>query len=295
MDNSQLYHTYRDLLFAIAYRKLGMAADAEDIVQETFADLLHKDFGAIADMKAYLAKIVYNKCNDYLRGAVKERQAYVGPWMPEPLLTDLDEQFVQQESLSTAYLLLLQELNETERMVFILRSVGEFNYKEIAYIVEKSEEHCRQIYHRAKKTLDSSSPVSAGDHQQLKGQVQLFVHALQNGNLEQLLEVLTDDAVFMADSGGKVRGARVPVQSSARVAQFLLQTSSMIPPEMRTDFMQINGSPGIVLSAQGNLLYVFTFSFRENRIQSVHATANPAKLKFMQCQLGMQSAGDNLQ
>lgn len=284
-DNALLFSSYKEMLFAIAYRKLGVATDAEDIVQETFVDLLHKDWSSVENIKAYLAKIVYNKCIDYVRTAVKERQKYIGPWIPEPMLTDLDDQLVQQESLSMAYLLLLQELGELERIIFILRTAGDFTYKEIAYIVERSEASCRQIYHRAKKALHSGAFPSQINKEPLKPLVEQFVHALQNGNLEQLVEVLSDDVVFTADSGGKVKGARVPVKTSARVAQFLLQTSSMIPAGMRTDFVQVNGYPGLVLSFQGNILYVFSFSFQQERIHSIYATANPDKFAYIEHQL----------
>ncbi|RXZ80352.1 sigma-70 family RNA polymerase sigma factor [Paenibacillaceae bacterium] len=286
MDNTHLFQTYSTLLFSVAYRTLGTATDAEDIVQETFADLLQAGLPPqVNNMKAYLCKIVYNKCNDRIRETIKERQTYAGPWLPEPILTDLSEQFLDRESLATAYLLLLQQLSEMERTVFILREAGGFNYREIAWIVEKTEANCRQIYRRAKQALASQPPAERLDTPHLKPLIGQFVDALQNGDLNKLVEVLADDVVFAADSGGQVKGALVPIRTSVRVSQFLMKTSSMIPHDMRTEFEQVNGNWGLVLMAGTDVLYVFSFQIVRGRIHAIYATSNPDKLAYISRQL----------
>lgn len=291
LDTAKLFLTYKDVLFAIAYRMLGSATDAEDIVQDTFSDLQQTELNPkIIDTKAYLCKIVYNKCKDHLRKEIRARQAYVGPWLPEPLLTDHpDERYLAVESLSTAYLLLLQQLSEAERTVFILREVGQFQYSEIAYVIDKTESNCRQIYHRANRALKKQEHTSNLDSHQIKPLIEQFVHALQNGDLEQLVEVLSDDVVFTADSGGKVTGSLVPIRTSERVAKFLMNTSGMLPEGMETHYRQINNQWGLVLSEGANILYVFTFRFQQECIQAIDVIANPEKLTYIKRQRDMES------
>jgi len=278
-----LFQSYQRALFDIAYRMLGTASDAEDIVQDTFADVQYAGLNPdVKDPKAYLCKIVYNKCKDHLRTAAKMRQSYAGPWLPEPLLTDsLPENYLRQESLTTAYLLLLQELSETERAVFILREAAEFHYAEIAVVVEKTESNCRKIYRRAKRKLEDRGNSQLEDPSRFKPLVEQFVRALQTGDLETLMDVLSDDVVFAADSGGQVPGSLIPVRKAQRVAQFLMKTSGMVPEGMRTDFEQVNGQSGLVLSRGERILYVFTFRFRNDRIEAIYATANPDKLVYI--------------
>jgi RNA polymerase sigma-70 factor (ECF subfamily) len=287
MKEAEYFQTYKQLLFAIAYRTLGSATEAEDIVQETFADLLQAR-PQVDKMKAYLCKIVYNKCKDRMRAAAKERLAYVGPWLPEPLLTDPSELYLHRESLAIAYLLMLQQLSETERTVFILREAGEFSYSDIAYVVEKTEANCRQIYRRAKKALENHELRPEAEAARAKALIESFVHALQNGDLEKLLGLLSDDVIFAADSGGQQQGSLVPVRTSERVASFLMKTSSLIPSEMRTEFKRVNGGWGLVLSTGSGILYVFSFQLRTNRIQRIYVTANPDKLTFIGRQISLE-------
>lgn len=288
MNETELYRTYRPLLFAVAYRCLGTATDAEDIVQETFADLTKSRGGIdVRHTKAYLCRIVANKCKDRIREIVKEREHYAGPWLPEPILTGMEERVLHRESLASAYLMLLQGLSETERHVFVLRTVGGFSYKELSGIMQKSESHCRQIFRRAKAALElrRESPHES-EPLRYKALIERFVDALQNGKLDVLADVLADDVVFAADGGGKAVGAPLPITTAARVSQFLMKTSSLIPAGMRTSFVQVNGYWGLVLSAGNSILYVFTFQLRDGRIRGIYATSNPDKLVYAQKQFG---------
>ncbi|XID94523.1 sigma-70 family RNA polymerase sigma factor [Paenibacillaceae bacterium WGS1546] len=288
IDSTSLFLSYKNLLFGIAYRLLGTANDAEDIVQDAFADVQRAGMRPdVKDAKAYLCKIVYNKCKDDLRAAAKERAAYRGPWLPEPVLTDDPaERFLHRESLATAYLLLLQQLSETERTVFVLREAGGFNYAEIAYITEKTEANCRQIHRRAKQAIGGREQRPMPDASYLKPLIEQFVYALQNGDMARLLEVLADDVVFAADSGGQVPGSLVPVRTARRAAHFLMKTSGLVPPGMATAIEKVNGQWGLVLSLGTDILYVFAFDLRDDRIQAIYATANPDKLAFVRRQKG---------
>lgn len=286
IDSTTLFQTYKDLLFAIAYRLLGAANDAEDIVQDTFADVQQTGLRPdVKDAKAYLCKIVYNKCKDYMSASVKARADYCGPWLPEPMLTDDPaERFLRQESLATAYLLLLLQLSEMERTVFVLREAGSFNYTEIAYIVEKTEANCRQIYRRAKQAIGHREQRPMPDTQSMKPLIEQFVYALQNGDMAKLMELLAEDIVFTADSGGKVLGSLVPVRTAERTAKFLMKTSGLVPPGMVTNIERVNGQWGLVLSTGTDILYVFAFQLQDDRIEAIYVTANPAKLIYVKRQ-----------
>lgn len=269
---------------------LGTANDAEDIVQDTFADV--QQAGMIPDVKdekAYLCKIVYNKCKDRMSILMKERSIYRGPWLPEPVLTDDPaNRFLQRETAGTAYLLLLQQLSEQERMVFLLREVGSFKYNEISYVIEKNEAHCRQIYRRARQAIRQRKQRSMPDTPQTKLLIEQFVVALQNGDIVKLVELLSDDVVFMGDSGGRVPGAMVPVRTAERTAKFLMKTSGFIPAGMITDIVQVNGQWGLILSLGSDILYVFSFLLHDERIQAIFATANPNKFIYIRRQKGLQ-------
>ncbi|WP_052019900.1 sigma-70 family RNA polymerase sigma factor [Paenibacillus sp. JCM 10914] len=286
IDSTTLFQTHKDLLFAIAYRMLGTANDAEDIVQDTFVDVQQAGFRRdVKDEKAYLCKIVYNKCKDYMSKTARARSAYRGPWLPEPMLTeDPAERVLFQESLATAYLILLLQLSETERSIFVLRQVGSFNYAEISYIVEKSEANCRQIYRRAKQSIGQIELRSMPDPTRTRLLIEQFVYALQNGDIAKLMELLADDIVFAADSGGQVPGSLVPVRTAERTARFLMKTSGFVPTGMITEIEQVNGQWGLVLSLGADILYVFSFQLHNDRIQAIYATVNPDKLIYIRRQ-----------
>ncbi|MCC3374289.1 RNA polymerase sigma factor SigJ [Cohnella sp. REN36] len=284
MHTAQYYETYKPLLFSIAYRMLGSVVDAEDIVQDAFLDLSDTDFRGMVHEKAYLCKVVSNKCMDRIRRSAKERQAYIGPWLPEPLVEWADEpagRYLHRESLSTAYLLLLQQLSETERIVFLLREAFRFEYGEISVVVEKSEANCRQIFHRAKKAIQDRPESAVPQSENVRPLVEQFVDALQNGDIRRLMDVISEDVVLMADSGGKVAGSRVPIRTSERVVPFLSRTSVLLPDSFATFFVRVNGYPGLVLSREGKAIYTFSFQVQNDRIVSVFVVANPEKLAHL--------------
>ena len=193
METEQLYEAYQPLLFSLAYRILGSVMDAEDIVQDVFISLNNiEDPQSIENMKAYLCKMATNRSIDKLRSAHK-RNVYVGMWLPEPIVEESDEpskSFIMKESLSTAYLLLLQQLSEVERIVFILREVFSYEYEEIASIVDKSSVNCRKIFQRARKSMLEKPKQSKLSTEKMASYVEKFVSSLQCGDAEGMLEVL---------------------------------------------------------------------------------------------------------
>lgn len=282
MDIGKLYQLYRPALFGLAYRMLGSVTDAEDIVQDTFLDLCRQEAaGAITNMKSYACKIVANKCSVRLRRLIQERECYIGPWLPEPIVehaADPSSQYLHRESLATAYILLLQQLSEAERLVFLLKEILRFNYREISYITDKTEAHCRQLCRRARLAVGSGTVKQTVPEEHLQAFVERFVHALQTGDIRQLLEVISDDVVMIGDSGGHVAGTRVPIRSAERVSAFLMKTASLVPEGARTDYVLVNGRQGIVLSDRGAVVYVFSFQMQDGRIAGIYAVGNPDKL-----------------
>ncbi|MGG3573933.1 RNA polymerase sigma-70 factor [Bacillus gobiensis] len=288
MNIESLYQTYQPLLFSLAYRMLGSVMDSEDIVQEafiTFDQLPNRE--NIENKKAYLSKIVTNRCLDLIRSSAKKREVYVGPWLPEPLVeienppNDPSKDFLQQESISTAYLLLLQQLNAIERAVFLLREVFQYSYDEIAEILGKSNANCRQIFHRTKKSMDFD-PDKQPSISIVESKVKEFVQSILNGNVNQLLELVSEDVTMYSDGGGKVKAAQVPIFGATRVIQLLQNLLKMYAGKFTIIFTTVNGLPGLILTTDDHLQYVYSFTFNGNRIQTIYSVANPDKLRHLQ-------------
>jgi RNA polymerase sigma-70 factor (TIGR02957 family) len=288
--SEQLYQLYKPLLFSLAYRMLGSVSDAEDIVQEAFLSWSEGRPETVQNEKAYLCKMVTNRCIDRLRSASKQREVYVGPWLPEPLITESSDSdspsgaYLQKESLSTAYLLLLQQLSWVERAVFILREVLQYEYDEIAEIVDKSSSNCRQIFHRAKRAVsglsgmsDTAPPESAS----FKSLIEQFIHAVASGNTGHLMSILKADVSMYSDGGGKVTAAVRPVLGADRVIALLMGIASKFPADMSLRLHVINGQPGIVNYIGEQPSSVVTFHIEDGRIAAIYSVLNPDKLKHL--------------
>ncbi|MGM0829037.1 MAG: RNA polymerase sigma-70 factor [Bacillota bacterium] len=288
MSMEGLYQTYQPLLFSLAYRMLGSVMDSEDIVQEAFIifdQLPNRE--QIENKKAYLCKIVTNRCLDLIRSSAKKREVYVGPWLPEPLLegenspNDPTHAFLQQESISTAYLLLLQQLNAIERAVFLLREVFQYSYDDIAEILGKSNANCRQIFHRAKKSMEydlkKQPSISIAE-----STVKEFVQSILNGNVNQLLDLVSEDVAMYSDGGGKVKAAQVPIFGANRVVQLLQNLMKLYAGKFTINYTSVNSLPGLILTIDGHLQYVYSFTFSGNQIQTIYTVANPDKLRHLQ-------------
>lgn len=277
MDRSSIFDRYRPLLFSIAYRMLGSVMDAEDIVQEAFVRWQRASAAEVRSPKAYLSAVVTRLCIDELRPARIRREEYVGPWLPEPLPTepapDLDE------SLSMAFLVLLESLNPTERAVFLLREVFEYGYDEISRLVGKSEANCRQIARRARQSVAARRPRFERSPEQEERLVQQFVETCESGDMEGLVSLLSDDITVWSDGGGKVAAARHPIHGSEKVARFLLGLLSKAPPTFVVRLARVNGGPGIIGYVDGHPLNVLTFDVVGGRIRAIRIVLNPEKLR----------------
>lgn len=283
METAHAYRTYKPLLFSLAYRMLGSVMDAEDIVHEAFLLLGEaSDKTKINNMKAYLCKIVTNRCIDKLRSAAKQREVYIGTWIPEPIVEDdIDDPSIfleKKETISTAYLLLLQQLTEVERAVFLLREVFQYNYDDIASILGKSSTNCRQIFHRAKKGMvhrpDSVKPNDGHS----KIYLEKFAQAVLDGNMELVHAMLKKDAVFYSDGGGKVMAALRPIFSADHIARFLLGVITKLPAKASYQFKNVNGSPGMIVMIDGRIDYVVSFEVNDGKIAKIYMVSNPDKL-----------------
>ncbi|KMP95990.1 sigma-70 family RNA polymerase sigma factor [Bacillus cereus] len=284
METEQLYEAYQPLLFSLAYRILGSVMDAEDIVQDVFISLNNiEDPQSIENMKAYLCKMATNRSIDKLRSAAHKRNVYVGMWLPEPLVEESDEpsnSFVMKESLSTAYLLLLQQLSEVERIVFILREVFSYEYEEIASIVDKSSVNCRKIFQRARKSILEKPKQSKLSTEKMASYVEKFVSSLQCGDAEGMLEVLKTDAILKAD-GGKVTTAINPIYSADRIIRLFFGIAQRLTEEYTVDFKMVNGIPGVIVTINNKVTYVLSFAFEDEKISNIYMVVNPEKLMHL--------------
>ncbi|MGH1328818.1 sigma-70 family RNA polymerase sigma factor [Bacillus pretiosus] len=285
METEQLYETYQSLLFALAYRILGSVMDAEDIVHDVFISLNNmEDVQSIENMRAYLCKMVTNQSIDKLRSAAHKRNVYVGMWLPEPFVEEVDdpsESFVMKESISTAYLLLLQQLSEIERVVFILREVFSYEYEEIASIVDKSSANCRKIFQRARKSILDKPKQSTLSTKKMAAYVEKFVSSLQCGDAQGMLEVLKTDAILKADGGGKATTAIHPIYSADRIIRLFFGIGKKFPEEYNVDYKMVNGGPGVIVKVNNKVTYVLSFTFENEKISNIYMMVNPEKLMHL--------------
>jgi len=275
------FEEQRSYLFSIAYRMLGSVSDAEDAVQDAFVRWQRDPRGEVDSPRAYLATIVVRLSMDQLRSARARREVYVGPWLPEPLVTtgrtDLTDTIVLRESLSFAFLLLLEALSPLERAVFVLREVFDYDYGEIAAIVDKSAVNCRQIFHRARQRL---SDRQAGFEPSRERQQQIseqFFRATGTGDVQALLALLTEDAVSLNDGGGKARAALRPIRSRENVVRGLLGNLAKMPPD-RVWLEEVNGQPALIAARHGKAYGALLVDLRGDRVHVVYGVLNPDKL-----------------
>ena len=283
---------YRPLLFAIAYRMLGSVVDAEDAVQETFLRWQRARAAGteVETPKAWLSAVVTRLCVDHLRSARAQRETYVGPCLPEPLVDrpepDVAESVALAESVSLAFLVLLERLTPTERAVFLLHDVFGFGYGEVAAVVAKSPQTCRQVARRARTRIEAGRPRFRASPAQQARLTDGFVRACAEGDLSALMATLADDVTLWSDGGAKARAARRPLHGAEQVARFLLGIVRNAPPGLVRRVARVNGQPGIVLSLAGRPFGVVALEIAEDRIQAVRIVVNPDKLGAVPVQGG---------
>lgn len=279
------FETHRSYLFGIAYRMLGSAMDAEDMVQETFLRYQNTPPETIRSLKAYLTTIISRLCVDQLHLARRKREVYVGPWLPEPIPTaespaDDPEQRVEvQESIALAFLVILEQLQPFERAVFLLREVFEYEFAEIAAMLGKSEAASRRSFSRAKQHLREHRPrfsASPQNHQELLNR---YAQAVQKGDMNPLLTMLSEHVVMWTDGGGKLKNAALrPVRGRDAVARFSLGTRRFWPERFSVESAEINGKAALVMRTDGMAWLVLTIDVEDDQIQAIWVIANPDKL-----------------
>jgi RNA polymerase sigma-70 factor, ECF subfamily len=285
------YEDLRPLLFSIAYRMLGSVTEAEDVVQEAFVRYQRAVANSkeIESAKAYLTAITTRLAIDHLRSARVQRERYVGEWLPEPLLTDENAlegaRYVEDaDSVSMAFLLLLERLTPVERAVFLLHDVLDYGYDEIARIVGKSEDNCRQLAARARRRIEAGKPRFEASRRERERLAERFFNAVVGrGDIGDLVELLAADVVAYGDGGDKVPAARRPIYGRERVARFMAGFArSAQKLGVRVRRTEINGQPGaLFLDRSGRLISVMTVDVADGVIQSVRSMPNPDKLRHL--------------
>ncbi|MGJ5898746.1 RNA polymerase sigma-70 factor [Streptomyces sp. V2] len=270
---------HRNLLFTVAYEMLGSAADAEDVLQETWLRWVKVDLDEVRDQRAYLVRITTRQSLNRLRTLSRRRESYVGPWLPEPLLTapDVAQDAELAESMSMALMLVLETLSPTERAVFVLREVFDVPYDEIAAAVDKSPAAVRQIAHRARQHVDARRPRQTVSPRETRAAVDAFRAALDSGDPQGLLDVLAPDVVLLTDGGGIKQAARVPVLGPEKIIRFIFATSAK-HGVLTSHPTIVNGAPALALHLDGELDGVIAFRIANSLIDGMYYVRNPEKL-----------------
>jgi RNA polymerase sigma-70 factor (ECF subfamily) len=277
---TEAFLAHRNLLFTVAYEMLGSAADAEDVLQETWLRWTGVDLGTVRDQRAYLVRITTRQALKRLRTLGRRKESYIGPWLPEPLLTtpDVAEDVELAESVSMAMLLVLETLQPTERAVFVLREVFDLAYDEIADAVGKSPAAVRQIAHRARAHVSARRPRGTASPAETRAALQAFQRAVETGDMQRLLDILAPDVVLLADGGGLKHAAPAPVVGADQVARVLRR----ITPAMSLQPAQVNGHPALIVRFGGAVETVMTVRVDDGLIAGLYAVRNPEKLSHME-------------
>ncbi|MFE9257572.1 RNA polymerase sigma-70 factor [Streptomyces sp. NPDC006879] len=283
---TEVFVAHRNLLFTVAYEMLGSAADAEDVLQETWLRWIRADLSHVRDQRAYLVRITSRQALNRLRTMKRRREAYVGQWLPEPLLTtpDVAEDAELAESMSMAMMLVLESLSPTERAVFVLREVFEVDYDEIAEAVGKSPGAVRQIAHRARQHIGARRPRRAASPREARAAVESFRRALETGNPQDLLDVLAPDVVLLSDGGGIKRAALRPVVGAEKIVRFYLGGSAKAAATIACEPTVINGGPALAVLVDGEFDGVMAVHVEDGRITGLYFVRNPEKLTHLSAQ-----------
>ncbi|WP_329059895.1 RNA polymerase sigma-70 factor [Amycolatopsis sp. NBC_01480] len=276
---TEAFLAHRNLLFTVAYEMLGSAADAEDVLQETWLRWASVDLAEVEHQRAYLVRITTRQALGRLRTLGRRKESYVGPWLPEPLLTtaDVAEDVELADSVSMAMLLVLETLTPTERAVFVLREVFDLGYEEIADAVGKNPAAVRQIAHRARSHVAARRPRGPVSRDETRDALTAFQRAVETGDLQGLLDILAPDVVLLGDGGGIVQAVLKPLVGADRVARVLTRVQS----EASLELAQVNGHPALVLRRGGELDTVLAARIDDGLITGLYAVRNPEKLSRM--------------
>jgi RNA polymerase sigma-70 factor (TIGR02957 family) len=284
---TEAFLAHRNLLFTVAYEMLGSAADAEDVLQETWLRWTGVDLGTIENQRAYLVRITTRQALGRLRTLGRRKESYVGTWLPEPVLTtpDVAEDVELADSVSMAMLLVLETLAPTERAVFVLREVFDLAYDEIAEAVGKSPVAVRQIAHRARDHVAARRPRGVVSAAQARDALEAFQRAAETGDLQGLLDILSPDVVFLGDGGGVKQAVSRPVVGAAKVARLLAAGVSALGKLAATGSLesaQVNGYPALILHLDGEIDTVVAVRIDDGLVTGLYAVRNPEKLSHME-------------
>src|ERR687896_1094868 len=281
---TETFAAHRNLLFTVAYEMLGSAADAEDVLQETWLRWAGVDLDTVRDPRAYLVRIATRQALGRLRTLGRRKESYVGPWLPEPLLTapDVAEDVELADSVSMAMLLVLETLTPTERAVFVLREVFDLPYDEIAEAVDKSAAAVRQIAHRAREHVAARRPRGPVSPAATRDALDAFRRAVETGDLQQLLDRLAPDVVLVGDGGGLKQAVPKPVVGADKVARLLAAGLGRIAGTASLEPTQVNGHPALVIRFGEELDTVVALRIDDGLIPGLYAVRNPEKLSRME-------------
>ncbi|MER5368963.1 RNA polymerase sigma-70 factor [Streptomyces sp. NPDC002722] len=274
---------HRSLLFTVAYEMLGSAADAEDVLQETWLRWAGVDLGTVRNQRAFLVRIATRQALSRLRTLGRRKESYVGSWLPEPLLTapDVAEDVELADSVSTAMLLVLETLAPAERAVFVLREVFDVEYDEIAEAVDKSPAAVRQIAHRARAHVAARRPRGVVSPAETRDALDAFRRATETGDLQGLLDILAPDVVLLGDGGGVRQAVLRPVVGADKVARLLATGLGRIP-DVSLLPAQVNAHPALIVQLDGAVDTVMTMRITDGLVSAVYAVRNPEKLSYME-------------
>ncbi len=279
-DPTTAFVAHRNLLFTVAYEMLGSAVDAEDVLQETWLRWMKVDLSQVRDQRAYLVRITTRQALNRLRTMSRRKEAYVGPWLPEPLLTapDLAENVELAQSVSMAIMLVLETLSPTERAVFVLREAFDLSYDEIAAAVDKSPAAVRQIAHRARQHVDARRPREVVSPSQTRAALESFQRAIETGDTQALLDVLAPDVVLVADGGGVKQAALRPVVGAEKVTRLFFAGLGKTEGTLTAGPTVINGNPALVIRLDGGMDGIMAIRDEDARITGIYYVRNPEKL-----------------
>jgi RNA polymerase sigma-70 factor (ECF subfamily) len=289
--DADAFEEWRSLLFGIAYRMLGSAADAEDVVQEASIRWLRRREQEIQSVRAYLVTIVTRLCLDQLDSARTKRVTYAGPWLPEPVVVDEEAAVEKADSLSLAFLVLLEELTPLERAAYLLHDIFGYSFDEVARSLGRSPASCRQLGARARKRIDERRQRFDADLRQARELTERFLLACATGDLSGLLSMLSDDVVVWTDGGGKVRAAMRPVVGPARSSRFLLNVAKKLHGSPRATVL--NGQPATVFVQGDTVVAALVLDIMEGSIVGVRTVTNPDKLERLSARL-LEAATEDL-
>jgi RNA polymerase sigma-70 factor (ECF subfamily) len=285
---TDVFEEHRPVLLGVAYRMLGRVADAEDVVQDAWLRWSGANRSGVREPRAYLVRVTTRLAIDRLRRIKASGETYVGPWLPEPYVTDFGdtapdtaERAVLADSVSLAVLVVLETLSPLERAVFVLREAFGYPYADIAAMLDRGEPAVRQLAGRARKHVEERRPRYAVDPVQRRDLTERFLAAAADGDLEGLLELLAPDVRLVGDSGGKSRAPLRVLESADHVGRFLLGAARKSVPDLSLRFLEVNGGPAVLVLADGRPDSVFQLDVADGRVQTVYVVRNPDKLRSL--------------